>query len=223
MTSEHFKGEDLEARMTQLEEALALLRGDSTLRNLPYGTLKETKSHLALRSVGGALGGAYPAGVPFLQVPMSTAGIAANHLYAIPFFMPGTPNTISKIGISVTSAAGSVRLGIYEDKGEPMLYPHKLLLDAGAVVASSGVRSIAVEQGFPRGLVWVALIASATPTLRVIHVTAASWALLGASELGDSFYSHYKVSQAFGALPNPFPAGATEQYGRIPYVFLKFS
>lgn len=225
MTSQHFEGEDLTTRVEQLEEAMAVLRGDSKLRELPYGTLKDAKSHFALRSIGGTLGGAYPAGLLHQRLSLSFGSFPANYLYAVPFYLPGAPNNVVKIGIHVTgaSAGTNFRLGIYADKGEKMLYPHKLLLDAGAVsAATTGTKSVEVRQGLPRGLVWVALLAShAAPTIR--RIVDYMWAVLGYSEAGTAGYCHYRVAQAYGALPDPYPAGATELSGAMPYIFLKFS
>lgn len=223
--NEHFKSRDLETRVRLLEEEMALLKGDPRFAESPYGAPKEAKSVLSLRSVGGANGGAYPAGLFHLDLyPSVSAASVANVLMAIPFYLPDVPNLVTKMGIRVaTGATGNIRLGIYGDKGEAMLYPGRLLLDAGAVsTATAGVKSLTVRQNLPRGLVWVALLASSsTPEIRYFTTSTQTWALLGFSESGAYRYTHYRVSQAFGSLPNPFPAGATED-GMLPFVWLKF-
>lgn len=223
-TSESLRGEDLETRVQQLEEAVGALSPDATLRNLPYGTLKEAKSVFALRSVGGASGGAYPAGNLQVDILPGNHSVPANYLIAVPFYLPGAPNTVTKIGIRVTTGgAGSFRLGIYADKGEARLYPGKLLLDAGIVsAASAGVKSVTMRLGLPRGLVWAAIVGdSAAPVILGYAADSKAWSLLGRSELGTAGYTHYRVSQAYGALPDPCP-GVSESYLTFPHIFLKF-
>lgn len=220
--TEHFKGEDLETRVQQLEEEMALLKGDSRLADLPYGTLKQARSIFSLRSVGGA-NGRYPAGAFPISYPSGAGAITANRLYAIPFYMPDVPNRVVEMGLRVTGAsAGAVRLGIYADKKEDQLYPGRLLLDAGTVdTSTTGEKSITMREGLPRGLIWVALIGnSAVPAFTRYGYADPGWALLGYTS-GASPRSIYYVSQAYGALPNPFPASASE-YGIFTYVYLKF-
>lgn len=225
MTNQYFEGEDLEVRVRQLEEGLASLRATAALERLPLGGLRDTKSHLGLRSIGGDYGGAYPAGMLQTTVAPSTDNLTADYLFAIPFYLPGTPNTVTKIGIRVTTGAESdIRLGLYADKGEARLFPGKLLLDAGEVdVSATGVKSLTVNFGLPRGLIWVAILGDAPEAhIAAFAAGAPAWALLGYSEDGTARYTKFAVSQAYSALPDPFPATADENSGRVPYVFLKF-
>lgn len=224
MTSEHFKPADLEARVTELEEALGLHREDSTLRNLPFGTLKQAGSMLSLRSVGGTYGGAYPAGVLNMDIATTSQAFPANYLYAIPFYMPGVPNVITKMGIRVVTAIGgsAAHLAIYEDKKERRLYPGKKILSGNVSTATTGTKSITIREGLPRGLVWVVLLGSAGVTLSAFAANKGIWALLGFNEGGSARYTQIKKAYTYGALPNPFPLEAVEVEGVIPYVFLKF-
>lgn len=223
MTSEHFEGEDLETRMQQVEDALALLRGDSRLANLPYGTLKQAASTLSVRSVGGS-GGAYPAGVVNIGTPLTAKVYSANYLYAVPFYLPGVPNVVTKIGIKVTTlGAGNARLGIYDDKGEAKLYPGNLLLDAGGIgTGSTGVKGITVRHGLPRGLKWAVVVLSGTPVLAAIAGTAGIWCPLGRDEGGTNMYTTLRVAFSYAALPDLFPTGGRERPEEMPYIFLKF-
>lgn len=222
--NKHFEGEDLETRVQQLEEAIATLRGDSRLANLPYGTLKQAASMLSIRSVGGALGGAYPAGILNMDVtPAGTTHLTDDRVYAAPFYLSSVPNLVTKIGLKVTSgSAGNIRLGIYADKGEAKLYPHKLLLDAGTIdTVSTGVKSITVRQELPRGLVWIAMLQTGTGGIAHFQPGSYVWTPLGWNEDGTTQYAVYYVAQAYGALPDPYPAGGTE-WDYLPYIFLKF-
>lgn len=216
--NKHFEGEDLETRVRQLEEEIVSLRSDSSLRNLPYGTLKEAKSIFTVRTDGGV----YPVGMLCQNVALGTVAPGANSLKAIPFWLPGVPNLITKIGLKVTTlSAGAIRLGIYADKGEPTLYPHRLVLDAGTVnVGATGVKSGTLRQSLPRGLYWLAMIGNSTPTISAF--ASYGWVPLGYSEAGVA-NTYLAKAETYGALPNPFPAGATAATAALPYVFLVFS
>lgn len=221
-TRESLKGEDLETRVQRLEDAIAALQGDTRLANLPYGTLKDARSHLALRSLSGSYG-YYLGGIIGVAHTTSDAALAADRLHAIPFYMPDVPNVVIEIGIRVTgAAAGNYRLGIYDDGGEAQLYPHKLLLDAGVVSASStGEKGITIKQEFSRGLKWLAIVGSlVTPAIR--KIATGSWGLLGTAHAGGISYNHYYKAFSYAALPDPFPAGATYGYGEIPCISLQF-
>jgi len=223
MTSKYFTGEDLEARIRKLEEDMATLKGDSSLANLPYGTLKEAASLLSLRSIGGT-GGCYPAGVLNLNLEPTAVSPGQNLLHAVPFYLPGVPNTVTKLGVKITTgAAGNLRLGIYDNKGEDRLYPGKLILDAGSVdTSSTGVKTVTIRQDLPRGLKWAAVLYSGGIAMSGFTSAAATWALLGYSEDPSNRYTAIRVAYSYAALPNPYPAGGTEYCHLMPYVFLKF-
>jgi len=216
---DYFNDSDLEARIAHLEEQLGLLAGDPTLRNLPYGGLKEAASIFAKRCIGGA-GGAYVAGVLDSDFTEGAGAITANYISAIPIYIPA-PCEVASIGISVTTlSAGSVRLGIYEDKGEDLLYPGKLVIDAGTVnVGTTGNKSVAVKQGLSRGLKWLALVGNSTPEIR--RIQAGGWAALGFDETGVTPYHYYRPAFTYAALPNPFPASATALSGYFHVIWIK--
>jgi len=223
MAKERFFEEgDLEARIARLEEQMGALGGDSTLRNLPYGTLKQAASSLDLRSMGNPLGGAYPAATLNGSISLTAFSLTANNLHAVPFYLP-SPRTASRIGTYITiNVSGNAHLGIYEDKGEDLLYPGKLKLDAGVVShATTGVKGIDIKIGLPRGLYWLVILPSGSPQVRAIAI-ASAWTPLGCNESGTE-YSIYRVAQAYGSLPSLFPAGAVEEAQNPPFIFLKFS
>lgn len=223
-TNEHLKGADLETRMQQLEDEVAVLRGDSTLRNLPYGTLKEAKSAFTIRTRGAPTYGAYPAGGLSLDTALGASSFSANYLRAYPFYMPGVPNTIVKIGIYVTAGVvGNVRVGVYADKGEGILYPGKLVLTADAFdVTDVGAKGFTMKLSLPRGLYWVVMLGSVAPTLRAYAYGAGCWAIFGLNEAGTARGNRLEVYFAYAAFPDYFPAGASVNSGVVPYIFLKF-
>jgi hypothetical protein len=173
---------------------------------------------LSIRSVGGA----FAAGSADQHITLGTYTASADALRSVPFYLP-KPATVSEIGIKVTTAvAGAIRIGIYADKGEPVLYPYKLLLDAGTVnTGTTGMKSIAIKKDLPRGLVWLTLIGNSAPT--IANITLGSWMPLGyPDDPASGPRSYYSKGYTYGALPDPFPDGAT--MGNLPvYVYLKFA
>ena len=219
MDSENRFERGLEDRVARLEAAQAK----------PYGPDKSSKSIFSLRTTGGTYGGAYPAGVLHSGQTPGIAPFAVNYLLCLPFYMPDVPNIVVKIGIKVTTlcAGKHFRLGIYKDRGEPRLYPYKLIIDAGVVATdTTGVKSITIRRGLPRGLYWVALLGDDTATVRIATFSTgdASWAVLGHNEAGDTPYVGVGVNYTYGALPDPFPTGGAEYSGAagFPYIFLTF-
>ena len=118
--------------------------------------------------------------------------------------------TADRIAIEVTTAVagGMLRLGIYN--AGTNLYPGTLLLDAGEVDGSTtGVKSITISQALTKGLYWGAVIPNSS-TL-VVRAWTTSYPLLGVTATGFSTtYVEWYKSQAYGALPDPFPADGTQ-------------
>ena len=162
--------------------------------------------------------GLYHAGIN--AADMSTAATSANNLDMLPFYVPDS-QTFDRIAINVTTlSAGSARLGIYADTGG--VYPGELLVDAGEVdTGTAGIKWCAINVTLLPGLYWLARIQDAAPTLRsLFHYTMIP---LGNADLGVSVVTGYRFAQAYGVLPNPFPAGAVDITSGRPAVFLRRS
>ena len=160
--------------------------------------------------------GLYHAGIN--AADMSTAATSANNLDMLPFYVPDS-QTFDRIAINVTTlSAGSARLGIYADTGG--VYPGELLVDAGEVdTGTAGIKWCAINVTLLPGLYWLARIQDAAPTLRsLFHYTMIP---LGNADLGVSVVTGYRFAQAYGVLPNPFPAGAVDITSGRPAVFLR--
>lgn len=123
--------------------------------------------------------------------------------------------TIDTIGVQVALAVAgsSLRLGIYADDGN--LYPSTLLVDAGSVSsATTGPKLVTVSVPMTRGtLYWLCCHASAGSIQRRCAQQGDGIPILGcgafvgttAPDQGSGWFS----ITAFGALPDPFPAGAS--------------
>lgn len=93
----------------------------------------------------------------------TNAAIAANTLYAVPWYNPAQ-TTFTKISIRVTTlSAGNVRLGIFNDVNG---HPGTVLVDCGtASTASTGLKEIAFSQAIAPGWYWFGAVFSGTPTI----------------------------------------------------------
>jgi hypothetical protein len=118
-----------------------------------------------------------------------------------------------EVHIVVAGDAGAeVRLGLYQDDGSGV-YPGALEFDAGFVAAdSTGVKSIALSptKAVSPGRYYLALLAKSVTTMPQIRDTQNFLPLLGVNYiLYPESFGCIGVSQAYGALPDPFPSGGS--------------
>jgi len=148
--------------------------------------------------------------------------ITADRLYAHPFVVPKTI-TVDEIVLEVVAgSAGNARLGIWEDNN---CYPGDLLLDAGAVDTTvAATKTIAINQTLTPGLKWAGFVSSATPNVRAMG-TAAMDIMGGSPGSTTNNRVGVRAAYAYGALPDPYPAGATAVIAnnKIPILFLHLS
>ena len=118
-----------------------------------------------------------------------------------------------KIGIYVTGAGGvgaRVRVGLHKDNGA--FYPSDLLLDSGELNAeSTGIKTKAIDLTSEPGVYWVVVITNdGTIDLACTGDTAfLSFGGEGAPDFSVSQKGSWYITQTYGPLPNPFPAGAS--------------
>lgn len=170
----------------------------------------------------------YPPTLPFYTTS-TTKQATSGRLYALPFYCPNT-KSFTAICIEQTSATtGNVRMGVYNSSNG---YPSSRLVDAGAVAfpGSTGIRSGTTTIALTGGQwYWLAAVFDTNSMQYVgpsdadasiffpvsadhgIHTTAATLNLPN-----SAFYA----SQAYGALPDPFPA-FTAYNGNAPLLCLK--
>ena len=153
------------------------------------------------------------------ETATTTLAIAANILYAMPFFVP-TTTTYTAISIEVTTlkAGASIQLGIYRDSGGA---PGALVLDAGNVsAAATGLKTIVIAQTLAPGWYWTVALASDTPTVRATNTANCLRMLGGTTGLDTTNHVGWSVAQAYGALPNPFTGGGALLVSHAPRVML---
>jgi hypothetical protein len=145
---------------------------------------------------------------------LTTGAPSANILRAIPFIAPGRNSVISRLAFNVTTnvAATNARIGLYSSKSETNIYPGALLADSGNIsTASNGVKTYDVKVALePLGIYWLAIVGSGAPTLRCGAVAGSTVPkiLPDAETMPTTRSLGLSVAHVFGALPNPFTAGA---------------
>jgi hypothetical protein len=121
--------------------------------------------------------------------------------------------TADRIAVSVqTAEAGKVmRLGIYADDDLDG-YPDRLVLDAGeADISATGTSALVIDQHLPGGLYFLAMLsdgANAKLWMEDVPRFPSPLGTIGGAPGLPTFA--WRVAQAYGALPDPFPSGATE-------------
>lgn len=166
--------------------------------------------------------GEYFGAVP-TALSSSSVILVIDTLYAGMFVIP-RDMTFDRIAIHVqTAGAGGTkgRLGIYEVGTN--LYPGALVVDAGEVsVASTGVKSIVIDQSLTKGLYFLAMVTDGTPKVY--------WGYPTLSPLGRVVHNFsyapnggWTVAHGYAALPDPFTGGGSLQESRKINIFLRLS
>lgn len=157
------------------------------------------------------------AGVADSAAP-TAASFSINVLYATPFVAPRRGGTISNLAfyhIINATAGGAARIGIYKATSETNPYPGALISGSASIAIDSGAGAVRTHTAnkalIPGWMYWLAILfgtnvaASGIRGLTVgtpfgLGTTATDWTL---------GFAGLTVAQAFGAMPDPFTAGAT--------------
>ncbi len=113
-------------------------------------------------------------------------------------------------------AGAKARVGIYANGTN--LYPGAVLLDAGEVDCTViGVKELVIDQQLTRGIWWLAVLANDTIEF-IAHFQTIIVLGLRPTDFGVPYAYWRKTAVTYGALPDPFPAGGSEQinYGPTP-------
>lgn len=169
------------------------------------------------------------------EVQLATVSGATGTLRAMPFVAP-RGGTIDRLAVGVTTGAGAggvARWGVYQATSITNLYPDALLVDAGEVdVTGIGTKAQTINLTLQSGVLYwfVYLGGVSAATIRAVN-TAGTWPIFGYSNAFASAGAAnidpgvaLTVAQAYGTLPDPFPAGATIiTAAAIPAVGCRFS
>jgi len=145
-----------------------------------------------------------------ITATVTTAGVAANTMYAWPFIVR-KEITIDTILAEVTTGQGTskVRIGIYNDNGTcypgDLIYGSAELSGASNAVISETIGSPVVV--YP-GLNWVVVLSDGTPAFRAWATGCPVILGLDSTALGNQPSRGLSVSKAYAALPSTFDSGA---------------
>jgi hypothetical protein len=159
---------------------------------------------------------AYWANMYTAQGTLTAQSFSANVLYALPIIAGIGTQTINWMSVNVSTGAGNSALGIYSNKmiGDDLnLYPGALLYDSGSFsTATTGTKQVVPLINLnPGQLYWLAFVSDNTPALKGPNPNGAFSSILGVENTLTSQIWGVGVSFTFGALPDPFPAGATDK------------
>jgi len=134
----------------------------------------------------------------------------ANSLCAGLFWTPRRVR-IDRIGcyVETAGAAGErARLGIYRENGD--LYPGELAVDGGEVAVDAvGHKELVVDVVLEPGHYFIALVTN-SGAARFYRTWRAGMQVIGSPDTSNLGRVSWYVSYTYGALPDPFPAGAVQ-------------
>ena len=146
-----------------------------------------------------------------------------NNVFVYPIWIPDGSVT-SQLVTRITSTTGAIRMGVYQDNGHG--YPSALVVDSGSQTpGATGEFDVAFSHTFTGGLYWLAFACASgslgTWSYSGSWQTVAATATLADYATGQSV-SNYMYPVAFGAFPDPFPAGVhPHTFGAGYFVCLK--
>lgn len=152
-----------------------------------------------------------------LQMPTTSAAGTANLIVAYPIVIARRTVVDRCCFRQGTALVGSLmRYAIY-DSDPTLLYPRNMVLDLGEfdVSAGAGVQESIINFTFNAGLYWIAKIQNNGKIFYVYSSTGHLAALGFPNNITYNHASGLNLVQAYGALPNPFTAGATYFYSAV--------
>lgn len=133
----------------------------------------------------------------------------ANQIYAFRFRLDSA-RTIDEYWFRYSSGGGTknFKLGLYASTSDLNRYPAAKLSEVGAAGTGLGYQ-IAENLSLDPGWYWQVLLHDVTNAVMTVPVgalwhTGTGWS----SVAGPTMIAGLKIAHAFGALPDPFPAGA---------------
>jgi len=155
--------------------------------------------------------------------------IPMDQIYGVPFVVPVSQD-FDRIAIYAPAgtANGVARLGIYEDGGD--VYPGDLIVGTAELdLTDIGVKEAVIAETLTPGLYWLAIVSDGDSNVTInrhygegrncVLFPILGWKAGLVTAPGVCLYT----AQAYGAMPDPFPAinGETEETSYAPAIYLR--
>lgn len=157
--------------------------------------------------------------------PIGGGGLTINQLWAAPFYC-GPARSFDRIAFrrTTTSGAALTRLGVYLDNDS--IYPAALVTQSDELSTSgAGHFETAITwTSTAYKLYWLAILSNAAIFVRAVNEGYHHSSIFGMdlASMGTTFWGSLAVAQAYGALPDNFPAGAAPIWKAVvPAIFLR--
>ena len=106
-------------------------------------------------------------------------------------------------------AGETMRLGLYDSNGN--LYPNNLLVDSGPIdISTTGLKTVAIDITQDKGMYWLCWFTDSDTV--IIRGTYYSLMPIQSQDLLALRVAWWR-SYTYNALPDPFPAGASQSHG----------
>lgn len=150
----------------------------------------------------------------------SIGAYTGGNIYMAPFVC-GSPATFNNLNLQVTTAGtGNARVGIYNAGSNGQ--PGTLLLDGGEFsIASTGLKTIAINQALSRGIYWLAMLPSSNVSMYRIDSTSRTCNLIPMSTFTDTLKVSISGVQSYGALPSTPPTMNSNGIAFAPFMTLE--
>ena len=162
---------------------------------------------------------------------LTTLTTTKDIIRAVPFWSPPRGGSIGRIACEITTlvAASNIRIGIYKNVASYRShYPGALVEDSGNISsATTGLKTYTNTVALvPNTLYWMAFNCShSTTAVRALNPNNVSSFLGMAAAITGSanpWNLYITVASAFGAFPDPFPAGGAYVTGAVNTPVLRY-
>jgi len=211
-----------EERLRRVEAQLGTLLEDHRIGSALQGPFPVSDTSMRYRRVGS---GIYylPGTVAAVQDNTRNMAVTANRIYALPFLVVNRLRVNRLASYTQAGAAGNSRMGIYRDGAD--LVPHSLVSGSGSVAvgATANYHDFSPPVTLHRGLYWIALCFSATPTMfRLPYEQGVAWEILGRQiGISTAFSIGWIANHAFAPLQSIFPSTGLAKARDLPLMWIR--
>ena len=176
----------------------------------------QSVADMALREMGPVLFSGRYHNPLLLETAAGGLALVADNIYATAFWTPCS-YLFDRIWTWLTVAAAGgkkMRMGIYEEGGSG--YPGDLVVDGGEQAADvANANEAVIAETLPGGFYWLAIISDGAPTVAAGQPLLSVIGNISESPLITPPGGGWTQAQAYGALPDPFPAAGTVFIGHV--------